>query len=272
MRTLCGKRILLTGATGTLGAAAARQFLAQGAELVLPVRNRQKAEHLQSCLLKHHPQAALSFPQLDLAEEASVHALTRQLNAEGKPLDGLVHNAGIFTRSGRTAPGGREMHMQVNCFSPLQLTGSLLPLLTMAENPFVLTTTSLSAFWKMAEKESTRPTALYAASKRALLLQLASLAQEIPQVAFLFAHPGVCATGLFLSDPQQSAYSPAFLRFALPLMKQLFPSPEKACGTILYAAQHAQTGQLAEPGDPMHIWGKPTLVPLSKRLKTYRVF
>lgn len=267
MRTLCGKRILLTGATGTLGAAAARQFLAQGAELILPVRNPQKAEQLRSVLLKLHPRAALSFPLLDLADTASVRALTRQLIAEGRPLDGLVHNAGIFTRAGRTAPGGREIHMQVNCNSPLMLTGSLLPLLTMAEEPFVLTVTSLSAFWKNEDVSPTDGTWLYAASKRSLLLQLLSIAEEMPKVDLLFAHPGVCATGLFLSDPRQSAYSPAFLRLALPLMKLVFPSPEKACRSILHAAQHAQNGQLAEPGGLLHIWGKPALVPLSHRLK-----
>jgi NAD(P)-dependent dehydrogenase (short-subunit alcohol dehydrogenase family) len=159
------------------------------------------------------------------------------------------------------------MHMQVNCSSPLLLTKALLPLLRMADHPFVLTVTSLSAFWKKAAAPRANATGLYAASKRALLQQLLALGREMPQVDLLFAHPGVCATGLFLSDPRQSAYSPVFLRFALPLMKQVFPPPEKACGSILYAAQHAQTGQLAEPGGLLHIWGSPVLVPLTRRLK-----
>lgn len=266
MRTLTNKRLLLTGSTGTLGAEAALQLCLEGAELILPVRSPHKAEQLRSRLLAQCPGARLSFPALDLADERSVHALADTLLAQGHPLDGLVHNAGIFTQSGRTAYGGEEIHMQVNCLSPLLLTRLLLPLLHLSDDPFVLTVTSLSAFWRKAGNPGKSPTGLYAASKRALLQQIASLSATAPQVSFLFAHPGVCATGLFLSDPRQSAYSPSFLRFALPLMRFVFPSPEKASRSILHAAFFARNGQLSEPGGLMHIWGTPTLVALSERL------
>lgn len=266
MRSLTDKRILLTGGTGTLGTAAALQFCRLGAELILPVRNPRKAEQLRHTLLAKFPGARLSFPALDLADEATVLSLADSLLAQGKPLDGIVHNAGVFTRSGRTAPGGTEMHMQVNCLSPLRLTVRLLPLLRMSDSPFVLTVTSLSAFWRRASVPGKGPSGLYAAGKRALLERICDLAAGIPEIDFVYAHPGVCATGLFLADPGQSAYPPAFLRLALPLMKRIFPSPEKAARSILHAALYAADGQLAEPRGLLHIWGKPALTPLDERL------
>lgn len=268
MRNLTNKRYLLTGGTGTLGAEIALSFCREGAELILPVRNPRKAEQLRSRLLAQYPGACLSFPELDLANEGSVRRLADTLLAQERPLDGLVHNAGIFTQSGRTTAGGEELHMQVNCLSPLLLTRLLLPLLRPADDPIVLTVTSLSAFWHKADRPGASPTGLYAASKRASLQQFVSLAAAEPEILFFFAHPGVCATGLFLSDPRQSAYSPSFLRFALPLMKMVFPSPEKAARCIVHAALFAQGGQLSEPGGPLHIWGKPKLVPLANRLRT----
>lgn len=270
MRTLCGKRILLTGATGTLGAVAALALVQEGAELILPVRNARKADMLKEHLLSQVPHACLSFPLLDLACEDSVCGLARELLTQGKHLDGIIHNAGLFTRSGRTAPSGEELHMQVNCLSPCKLTEMLLPLLRPSGSSFVLTVTSLSAFWKKTNAPGSA-TELYAASKRALLDRHAALAADCPEIAFIYAHPGVCATGLFLNEPKESAYSQTFLRFALPVMKCIFPTPEKACRSITHAVLHAENGQLAEPRGLFHIWGKPALVPLSKRLKTYRV-
>lgn len=263
MRQLEGRRLLLTGATGSLGAAAAAALCGMGAALVLPVRSETKAAALKTALSDLCPNAELSFPQLDLSDENSVLMLADSLLCGGKPLDGLILNAGVFTRSGRTSPQGNEWHMQVNCLSPLLLTKKLLPLLRLSHDPCVAAVTSLSAFWPVMKGEA--PTRLYAASKRALLDGLGELSAEEPGCTFVYAHPGVCATGLFRGSTDQTAYSPLFLRFALPLMEKVFPSPEKACQTTLHALTAARNGQLAEPGGLLHIWGAPCLVPLEKR-------
>lgn len=263
MRQLGGKRLLLTGATGSLGKALALRMCGEGASLVLPVRSEQKGEVLRAELTRRFPAAELSFPLLELSDEQSVQALADALVTAGTPLDGLILNAGVFTAAGRRSPQGSEWHLQVNCLSPMLLTRALLPLLRRGDDPFVATVTSLSAFWPLREGDT--PTRLYAASKRALLREMAALAGQETGIAFVYAHPGVCATGLFRGGSDKTAYPAAFLRFALPLMERLFPSPEKACLTTLTAMREAENGQLAEPGGLVHIWGRPALVPLEKR-------
>jgi short-subunit dehydrogenase len=266
MRRLEGRCLLVTGATGSLGAETAAALCSMGASLILPVRSEEKAAPLKAALTALRADAELSFPVLDLADEGSVLALTDALLQEGKPLDGLILNAGVFTRSGRTSPQGNEWHMQVNCLSPLLLTKQLLPLLRKAEDPCVVAVTSLSAFWPTGN--SNTPTRLYAASKRALLSALGGLSAAGTGCTFVYAHPGVCATGLFRGSSEQTAYPRQFLRFALPLMEKIFPCPRKACRTTLHALTEGRSGQLAEPGGLLHIWGAPKLVALEKRLRT----
>ena len=264
---LLNKRILLTGATGSLGNETALVLAHMGAKLLLPVRNPAKAEALREKLLHVCAEDSFRFLPLDMSDEVSVNSLVTTLCEENQPMDAIIHNAGVFTTAGQTSSQGHELHQQVNALSPLLLTEGLLPLLGKAKNPVVVTVTSLSAFWKTsgAHDASASPTQLYAASKRMLLESMQQLAKQQPGIRFVYAHPGVCATGLFSGNTNATAYNQHFLKVALPLMRWIFPSPEDACRPTLTALLHGQSGQLAEPDGLFHIWGKPKLVSLSKR-------
>ena len=269
--TLAGKRILLTGATGSLGKETALALAAQGASLLLPVRNPDRAQALKNELWNTYPHTNVRFLPLDMADERQVLSLTRQLIQEKQPLDAVIHNAGIFTKANLTTVQGTEWHRQVNALSPLLLTRELLPLLALSEDPAVVTVTSLSAFWVKSAGEaeqSLSPTRLYAASKQLMLHHMQALSRQHPAIRFVYAHPGVCATGLFTGTTHPTAYHATLLKWILPLMKLLFPSPQKACRTTLQALMNGKNGQLSEPAGLLHIWGKPTLTLLYGRLKT----
>lgn len=83
MRTLDGKRILVTGAGSGIGRTAARLFAARGAELVLV--GRRLAPLLETLPTARHA-------TFDHADEAAVAAFARNC----PPLDGLFLNAGQF--------------------------------------------------------------------------------------------------------------------------------------------------------------------------------
>lgn len=271
--SLKGKRILLTGATGSLGSVAAEMLLRLGAELLLPVRSRERGLALEKKLLQACPQGKVSLQSVDMASFESVDALLEQLAATRLPIDCLVHGAGVFTQAGQRTRDGLELHRQVNALSPLRLTRGLTDLLLLSPAPKVATVTSLAAFFPMAQQKAddfsprARPTAAYARSKRELTLGMESLAGELPQITFTYAHPGVSATGLFSGQSQPAAYHRLFLQFALPLMRLIFPSPDQAALPLMEAILHGESGQLAQPGGWLNVWGPPLREPLKKRLK-----
>lgn len=262
------KRILLTGSTGSLGSEAALALARGGAELLLPVRNAEKAEQLKKKLLQACPEARLCFYRLDLADETDVSRCAEQIRSDGKPLDAIIHNAGIFTKGGKASPQGNELHRQVNALSPLLLTELLLPVLQRSSHPAVVTVTSLSAFWVGGASSNGRRTAtrLYAQSKRQLMEDMIRLSAKYQDIRFVYAHPGVCATGLFTGSTHQTAYNHHLMKLILPLMKVIFPTPEKACASILTALEEALPGELVQPGGLLHIWGEPAKCDLKKKL------
>ncbi|MFO1274420.1 MAG: SDR family NAD(P)-dependent oxidoreductase, partial [Sphaerotilus natans] len=86
MFDLSGKRALVTGASGGIGAAIARGLHAQGAAVVLAGRRREALDELAADLGERC--AVLTG---DIADAAAAEALV----AAAEPVDILVNNAGI---------------------------------------------------------------------------------------------------------------------------------------------------------------------------------
>lgn len=271
---LDGLHIVLTGATGSLGSHICGALLFLGARLTLPVRNPEKAALLRSRLLEAFPGAHIALRHVDLERFASVDALIKDLVAEGEPIDALIHNAGVFTKAGRLTEDGCEIHWQINAASPLRLTRGLLPLLRKSRSPRVVTVTSLAARYARPDladpqgrllRSSTRA---YGRSKLMMAREMNALAKEEPGIAFAFSHPGVSATGLFTAGAHPAAYSAAFLRLALPVMRRVFMEPEKASlPTVLALCRASGKAVLAEPRGLFHVWGYPRLRDLWPRMR-----
>src|SRR6516165_5092159 len=86
-----GKRVVLTGGTGGIGLAAARQLARLGAELTIVGRSAARAREAT---------AAIDFPVdvliADLASQAEVRRLARALLDRYSRLDVLINNAGAM--------------------------------------------------------------------------------------------------------------------------------------------------------------------------------
>ncbi len=124
---LQGKHVLLTGSTGGIGAALARQLSQLGAVLLLQGRDRDKLEALAAELTggeRARPRVLVA----DLSALAEVAQLARNV-ASGGIVDVLVNNAGVgFGRDrGRreTSSDGFELRFAVNYLAPFLLTESL---------------------------------------------------------------------------------------------------------------------------------------------------
>ena len=95
---LTGKRILVTGVSAGLGVETARALVAHGASVVGAARSLEKAEHATAQVQAAAQKGGGSFEllELDLADLSSVRAAADRLNADGKPFDLIIANAGVM--------------------------------------------------------------------------------------------------------------------------------------------------------------------------------
>ncbi|SEI84416.1 SDR family NAD(P)-dependent oxidoreductase [Demequina mangrovi] len=152
--------VVITGASSGFGAEFARRFAAEGADVVLVARRRDRLEALAAELESRHGVRATPIV-LDLAAPAAAAALVDELAAQDLTVDGLIANAG-FGIDGRFAeadPARVSALLAVNVVAVTELTRLLLPRLLDAPSGVLVTVTSTAAYQPI-------PTiALYAASK-----------------------------------------------------------------------------------------------------------
>ena len=174
---LAGRVILVTGASGGIGAALARACGELGATVVLTARNVKKLESVYDAIVAAGgPRPSIAPLDLEKADATHYTALADAIRNEFGRLDGLAHVAGLL---GERAPIEhhdvvtwlRVMHVNVN--AAFILTQALLPLLRASQDASVVFTTSGvsvrgRAYW-----------GAYAASKFAVEGLMQTLADEL---------------------------------------------------------------------------------------------
>ena len=112
---LSGKLAVVTGSNSGLGLGLATRLSAAGADVIMAIRNRAKGESAVEQIRATVPTAKLTIKSLDLSSLASVRALGEELNAEGRPIDILINNAGIMQPPQReTTEDGFELQFGGN--------------------------------------------------------------------------------------------------------------------------------------------------------------
>jgi short-subunit dehydrogenase len=185
------RRALITGASSGLGLELARLFAADGHDLVLVARRRDRLEALAVELAK--PGLDIVIIAADLGDPATPAALIQQLDRQGLPIDYLVNNAGFGSRGKFwTLPRALELQMiDVNCRALVELTHRVLPGMIGRGFGRVLNIASTAAFQPGPHM------ATYYASKAFVLHFSEALAHELRETGVrVTAHcPGATATG-----------------------------------------------------------------------------
>lgn len=110
-------RVFITGSSDGLGRAAARLLIDEGHDVVLHVRNRERAASVAD-LAPHAAGVVIG----DLSSAAETRALADQVNDVGR-MDAIIHNAGIFLEPSRGATAdGHARTLAVNTLAPYMLT------------------------------------------------------------------------------------------------------------------------------------------------------
>jgi retinol dehydrogenase 12 len=131
-----GLTILVTGASGGLGLAAAEKLASKGTStLIVTARNETKAQALEKDLKTHFingdidPMPTVIALSLEMSNPSSINAFIRALKTHTKHLDHAILNAGLIQATHAFAPTKFEMTIQVNAVSTALLAFQLLPLL-----------------------------------------------------------------------------------------------------------------------------------------------
>lgn len=119
--------IVLTGATGGLGALAATSLAATGAHLVITARSAQRAQGTISSVREVAPAADPEVVVVDLSRPAEVHRAGEEIRSRHGRIDVLINNAGIHAFEPRATADGLPEMIAVNYLAPFVLTRELLP-------------------------------------------------------------------------------------------------------------------------------------------------
>ena len=131
---LAGRVALVTGATGGIGFAAARELAARHAHVWLVGRNPARTQQAKAQILAAVPNARLSIAEADLGSLDDVRRSAETIAAETDHLDVLVHNAGALARELQLTRDGNEITAQVHVVAPFLLTEPVIDFTTMANS------------------------------------------------------------------------------------------------------------------------------------------
>jgi len=136
-RALAGRVVLVSGAYGGLGAAAAQACAAAGATLVLLGRRVAKLNRIYDAVAKLGPEPLLYPLDLEGAAPDDFAELAQRIEDAVGRLDGLLHCAAEFrglTPLEHTDPAAFARALHVNLTAPWWLSQACLPLLKRASD------------------------------------------------------------------------------------------------------------------------------------------
>jgi NAD(P)-dependent dehydrogenase (short-subunit alcohol dehydrogenase family) len=263
-----GRTAVVTGANSGLGLETAKALAANGARVILAVRDRARG---QAALAEVRSLGPAELLDLDLAAQASVRAAAEELAGRVDRLDLLVNNAGVMATPARTTVDGFELQMATNHLGHFALTGLLLPQLLAAAAPRVVNVSSvMHRFGRLAEADPLgeevryRAWRAYGRSKLANLVFTMELQRRFDRAGAdalsVAAHPGVSATNLVGSGPMRRI--PGLAQLATT-MNGLWSQPAAhGAWSILRAATDPDLvgGQYVGPSGPGETRGAPVFV------------
>ena len=226
MKDLTGRIVVVTGGSSGIGAAAAAQFAARGAEVVLVGRTPAKLARVAR-RIGARSGATPATVRVDFTELDDVRRAAAELTTRYPRIDVLANNAGLLVGLRHRTVDGFERTIQVNHLAPFLLTSLLWPSLRAAaeENGHarVITTSSLAEAAGSVDPENLNGAGLpysrwatYASSKQANLLFTVAAAQR-------WAGTGVVPT-CFHPGMVRSRFGEASLSFMLGKLFMLPPS------------------------------------------------
>jgi len=181
-------KVLVIGASRGIGLEFARQYLAEGAEVIATARDDEGLQRLKGLGAK-----AL---RLDVAQPTSISGLAWLL--DGEEIDIALYVAGVFPHGDALAPPTREAFdhaMHTNVLGAMQAIPQVAPLVEAVRGGGGRFAFISSAMAKIDGVDSSRGW-VYRASKAALNMVVASAQHDYPKAIMVALSPGWVQTDM----------------------------------------------------------------------------
>ena len=235
---MAGKTVLVTGATGGIGRAAAVALAAMGARVGIVGRDRTRTEAAAAAIARETGNTRSTSSSATSRRRPRSGGSLREVLAAYPRLDVLLNNVGGFWAHRHLTADGLERTFALNHLAPFLLTNLLLDRLIASAPARVVTVSSAAHatgaidFDDLMGEHSYSGQRAYNASKLANVLFTYELARRLAgtNVTANALHPGVTNTAFSAEDPAR-AFAP-LVRIMRPFMR----SPERGADTAVYLA------------------------------------
>jgi retinol dehydrogenase 14 len=194
--------IVITGATGAVGGAAAGALSKVGHKLVLLGRDPRRLSELSRELSNARAGSTVDTVPCDLSSLGSVRSAALELNTRFPRIDALVHSAAVFVPDRRQTTDGLELMFATNHLGPFLLTNLVLERLRESAPSRVVTVSAPSTteidFEDLQAERKWSALTQFGRTKMANLLFAYALArrQPAPQMTSNILFPGLVKSGL----------------------------------------------------------------------------
>ena len=246
------KTVVITGASAGIGACAARQFSAEGANVVLAARGRAALDEVASQL----PTGKALVVPTDVADGKAVVNLLERAEAEFGRIDGLVNNAGYNLRGPVEKFDAEDLGRVVDVYlrAPIVLSRLVLPYLRRAGGGAIVNVASIAGRLPLEDE------ATYSATKFGLRCFTFAMAEALKGsgITVSAVSPGPVETQFILGELDEVPD----VVFSQPMR-----TPEQIAALILDCAHDGQV-ERTEPRVSGYLATLAYLVPsLRRRLK-----
>jgi NAD(P)-dependent dehydrogenase (short-subunit alcohol dehydrogenase family) len=238
------KTVLITGATGGIGKAAALALSRQGFHVIIHGRDAKKTEWVRQEIINESGNKQVTAITADLFCMKDIRKMCADIHEQFSNIDILINNAGSLMSNVREVDAdGIEKTFAVNVTAPFLITHLLLDMLEKSEDARIINVASNSHqlnaqpdFNDLQLKNGYNPLRAYGNAKLFLIWNtqhLSDILQKdgITNVKVYSLHPGAVAT----SFGKNSNLGP-LLNVISKLARPFFRSPESGADTIIFLA------------------------------------
>lgn len=229
---MSGKRCLVTGANSGIGYETSLALADLGAEVVLLCRSRGRGEKAATQIREQTGNRKVSVEELDVSDLDAVRSVAKKLAA--KPVDVLVHNAGVLPDRRQETAQGLELTFATHVAGPYLLTKMLRPALRKAGGGRVVWVSSGGMYTRRLDlrdynwtKRDYEGVAAYADTKRMQVVLAELLAEDFDDGTVVASmHPGWADT------PSVRSSLPGFYRVTRLILR----TPAEGADTVVWLA------------------------------------